>query len=104
MTKLYTPFCSVTVTANLYSRCEDFGEAFSFFFFFFFAELHGKKYRLIHFVVISHEVVPTDTSTIRKHKVPIKLVVLRGLNRLVSDVQSIVFVSDFFLTPTCIVL
>jgi hypothetical protein len=37
-----------------------------------------RKYRLIHFVVISHEVVPTDTSTVRKHKVPIKLAVFWG--------------------------
>jgi hypothetical protein len=73
---VYTRFCTVTETANLYSRCDDFGEAF--FLFSLLQNYMERKYRLIHFVVISHEVVPTDTSTVRKHKVPIKLVVLWG--------------------------
>ena len=71
MTKLYTRFCAVTETANLYSRCDDFWGSFLFLL----QNYTERKYRLIHFVVISHEVVPTDTSTVRKHKVPIKVVV-----------------------------
>jgi len=74
---VYTRFCTVTETANLCSRCDDFGGSFLSLFLLL-QNYMERKYRLIHFVVISHEVVPTDTSTVRKHKVPIKLVVLWG--------------------------
>jgi hypothetical protein len=73
VTKLYTRFCYVTETTNLYSRCDDFGETF---FLLCLQNYMEKKYRLIHFVVISHEMVTTDTCTVRKHKVTTKLVVL----------------------------
>lgn len=61
MTKLYTRVCTVTETANIYTRCDDFGEAF---FLSLLENYMERKYRLIHFVVISHEVVPTDSSTV----------------------------------------
>ena len=45
VTKLCTSFCTLTEADNIYSRCDDFGEAFflSFFLSFFVAVLHGKK-------------------------------------------------------------